>query len=157
MSHPLRVVVAFVTVLLVAGGAVVVAAAAFGHTSRNSATAQDLGAARIGPGPATAQLSARGYRLKLRLSPNRATAAKGRISVELLRHGQPVSGARIRLTCTMLDMHMPGLFASLRQSAPGRYEQDSPRLMFGRWGLRLLVVPPTDEAFSVSLVDRIGV
>jgi hypothetical protein len=57
----------------------------------------------------------------------------------------------------MLDMDMARLFASLRQTAPGRYEQDSPRLMFGRWGLRLLVVPPKDKSFSVSLVDRVGI
>jgi YtkA-like protein len=157
VSHPVRVVVAFVTVLLVAGGAVVVAAAAFGLSTPHSRQAQSVSSARIGPGPATVQLSVEGYRLELRLSPNRATAAQGRISVRISKHGKPVSGARIRLICTMLDMGMARVVASIRETGGGRYEATSPRLMFGSWGLRLLVRPPKDRAFSLGVTDRVGV
>jgi hypothetical protein len=97
-----------------------------------------------------------GYRVELRLSPNKSLA-RGRLSVKLTRQGQPLSGARVRVAFTMLEMPMPGLSAPLAESAPGRYDHAGLRLMFGRWGLRLFVEPQGDTPFSLSLVDRVGI
>ena len=77
--------------------------------------------------------------------------------MKLTRKGQPVSGARVRVAFRMLEMHMPGLSAPLAESAPGRYDDAGPRLMFGRWGLRLFVQPQGETPFSLSLVDRVGI
>ena len=72
-----------------------------------------------------------------------------------LEQGKPVDGARIRLTFTMLDMDMGSVARVLPQTATGRYEHVGPRLMFGRWGLCILVRAPHGKAFSVNFVDRV--
>lgn len=152
MSCPRRLTLALASLVLASGGG---AAAAPGK-SHVRATAGHTTTVTIGPGPVTAALSSHGYRLDLRLRPNRATVA-GTIALALTRHGRPVSGARVRLTFTMLDMNMGGLTGLLRQTAPGRYGHTAPVLgMSGRWGLRLTVLPAHAKPFSVDLVDRMG-
>ncbi len=97
-----------------------------------------------------------GYRLELRLVPNRAWVA-GTVSLALSRNEKPVTGARVRLTFTMLDMEMGGLAGLLPETAPGRYGHAGPILgMGGRWSLRLDVEPPRARAFRVMVIDRMG-
>jgi hypothetical protein len=159
MPHSQRLALAFAVALVVTAGAVAAAAGAFGLNSPASPQSSNRpsAVARVGPGRVATSLHAHGYQLELRLSPNRATANRGRASVKLSKGGQLVSGAQIRLTFTMLDMSMDGRVVSLRHTASGRYDQGAPRLMFGRWGLRVTVVPAHARAFSVYLVDRVGV
>jgi hypothetical protein len=159
MSHSQRLALGFASVLILTAGAIAAAAGAFGSNSPASPpsfTRPNL-VARVGPGRVATSLRAHGYRLELRLSPNRASAVRGRMSVTLSQNGEPVSGARIRLTFTMLDMKMDGLFVFLRQTAPGRYDRVTQRLMFGRWGLRVAVKPKHEKSFSVNLVDHVGI
>ena len=159
MSHPQRLALGFASALIVTAGAIAAAAGAFGSNSPapSQTVIRPSVVGRVGPGRVATALRAHGYRLDLRLSPNRASAARGRMSVTLSQNGQPVSRARIRLTFTMLDMKMVGRRVSLRETAPGRYERVAQRLMFGRWGLRVAVRPTHETPFSVNLVDRVGI
>jgi YtkA-like protein len=159
MSHSQRLALALASVLMVTAGAIAAAAGAFGSNSPASPPSfiPPSVVGRVGPGRVATSLRAHGYRIDLRLSPNRASAARGQMSVKLSQNGQPVSGAQIRLTFTMLDMKMDGLLVTLRQTAPGRYDRVTQRLMFGRWGLRVAVMPTHERTFSVNLVDRVGI
>jgi hypothetical protein len=111
--------------------------------------------ATVGPGPVATQLRIHGYRLELRLMPNRATVAAG-ATVDLSRHGAPVDGAQVRLTYTMLGMGpAAGIVRVLPRIAPGRYGDPGPTLgMGGRWGLRVDVTPRQAAPLRVDLVDR---
>jgi hypothetical protein len=121
--------------------------------------ASDLGArstepaARLGPGPISTVLNANGYRLGLKMAPNRASAA-GRIALELRTRRGPVHGARVKVTLTMLDMNMGNMWSVLSEGATGRYAQSVPPLgMPGHWRLRFDVRPRGKAAFTVSVVD----
>ena len=151
-----RPLLAALITLTFAGASAAAAAVALGSNSPHATAARATGRSQIGPGPATVKVQEEGYRVELRLSPNKA-AARSKLSVKLTRQGQPISGARVRAAFTMLDMHMPGRSAPLVQSAPGRYDHAAPRLMFGRWGLRLHVQPQGAKPFSISFVDRVGI
>lgn len=142
-------------IVLVAG----IVAAVVG-TSGQSKTLEPLTArpgnasVAVGPGPVTTVLSARPFRLELRLTPNRATL-RGTISVRLLKGGRPVNGARVKLTFSMLDMDMGRLSGLLPQTASGTYAHAGPVLgMGGHWGLRFDVAPPGAAPFSITVVDR---
>lgn len=113
-------------------------------------------AVSVGPGPLATVLRARPYQLQLRLTPNRA-AVPGTISVELLKGGRPVNGARVRLTLSMLDMDMGHPTGILPQTAPGHYSHAWPALgMSGRYRLRFDIALPGATPSSLSVVDRIG-
>jgi hypothetical protein len=159
MSHSQRLALASASVAIVTAAAVAAAAGAFGFNRAASPppSVRESVVARVGPGPVATSLRAHGYQLELRLSPNRATAARARMSVHLSKDRQPVSAAHIRMTLTMLDMNMDGLSASLHQTAPGRYDRVAPRLMFGRWGFRIVVQPAHERSFSLDLIDHVGV
>jgi YtkA-like len=147
MNETRRLVVG-VAALALAGGLASAAASGAGATAHRVTTET------VGPGPVTTTVRAHGYRIELALRPNRATVA-GRISLALSRNGKPVSGARVRLTFTMLDMG--GLTGLLPQTAAGRYGNAGPILgMSGRWGLRFDITPRHVARFSVNIVDRIG-
>lgn len=157
ISHRARLQVTGL-IVLVAGGVV----AAVISTPGQSEPLRPLKAKRgntsvvVGPGPVTTVLSSRPYQLELRLTPNRA-ALPGTVSVKLLKGGRPVTGARVKLTFSMLDMGMGQLSGLLPQTAPGRYAHAGPVLgMGGRWGLRFDVAPPGATPFSLTVVDQMG-
>ncbi|MFL6021286.1 MAG: copper resistance protein CopC [Gaiellaceae bacterium] len=110
--------------------------------------------ARVGPGPVTEVVNENGYRLDLRVSPNRA-AVPNSFSVRITRNGVPVRGAEVVSGFTMLDMEMGTQSYALTETAPGVYSRSSPALvMVGHWGLSFDVRPPGRPPFSVLLLDR---
>jgi hypothetical protein len=124
----------------------------------------DEPAAAAGPAPAAATapavrlVRAGEYRLTLLVTPNRAPSAV-LVRVAITRLGKPVEAARVRLTVTMLDMHMTGPTQTLRQASPGRWDSGAAGLAFGmtgRWGLRLEVSPRHAKQFAVAVVDRVS-
>jgi hypothetical protein len=95
-----------------------------------------------------------GYRLELRMTPNRA-AVPNDFAVRITHDGTAVRGARVRATFTMLDMEMPDQSYSLAESSPGLYRRtSSPLVMVGRWGLSFEIAPPGVAPFTVLLLDR---
>jgi hypothetical protein len=146
-----RTAATVVTAVLLLGGT----AAAAGRVTAGLSQAGSVSVATFGPGPVATPLSANGYRLELRLTPNRATVAAGAV-VALTRRQTPVNGARVRLTYTMPGMGAAGIVRVLRQSAPGRYADAGPILgMVGRWNLRIDAAPRRGAPFHVDLVDSI--
>jgi YtkA-like len=149
-----RVAVGAAVLVLVSGGAVA-AAGRFGHNAtgalRTSGELKRTGST-VGSRPFASRVVTHGYRLELRVAPNRASVAAAATLV-LTKRGKPVSGARVRLTYSM-----PGMAAVIRrlpQRGSGRYADAGPVLgMSGRWGLRVEVAPPRAAPFSVRLVDR---
>lgn len=140
MHSSLRIVVALAVVALGAAGAVAAAAALRTHAS---------------PAGAGADLTGRGYHVRVSVTPNRSTALND-VAVVLTRNGHVVTGARVELTTTMLDMRMPGVTRELRFGA-GRYAYGSTVLgMAGRWRLRVRVEPPNGAPFSLGVVDRVA-
>jgi copper transport protein len=110
--------------------------------------------ARVGPGRVVEVVNKNGYRLELRVTPNRA-AVPNLVSVRIARNGRPVSGAEVVTQFTMLDMEMGSQSYVLKETAPGVYARSAPALvMVGHWGLNFEVTPPGGAPFSVLLVDR---
>lgn len=108
----------------------------------------------VGHGPVGVALPAGHYRIGFHLTPNLASQT-GRVSVSLREGGRPVKGARVRMTVTMLDMHMGGFTVQLPERTAGTYTRMFPVVgMSGRWGFRLDVRPAHGRAFSVALADR---
>ena len=151
----LRLVAGGVAALFLLGAAVAAAAAVLSQAPSGRTLVFTAHPAKRG-GVAMMRLRSHGYRLELRLSPNRSTAAN-RAAVVLSRGGTPVAGARIRVTFTMLDMAMPGRRFVLHVAAAGRYAGATPPLgMNGRWGVRVDVTPRSGHSFSVGVVDRLS-
>jgi copper transport protein len=95
-----------------------------------------------------------GYRIALRIDPNRA-AVPNRFSVGVTRDGRAVRGAEVTATFTMLDMEMGQLSYRLDEVAPGRYERSAPALvMVGHWGLGLSIEPSVGAPLELVVVDR---
>jgi copper transport protein len=116
----------------------------------------DLGqvSAHTGPGPVTTAVERNGYRVELRVSPNRA-AVPNDFAVQLTRDGTPVRGADVVATFTMLDMEMPAQSYRLSESKPGLYGHSAPALvMVGRWGLSFDIRPRGAQPFTVLFLDR---
>ena len=59
--------------------------------------------ARVGPGPVTEVVNKNGYRIEMRVTPNRA-AAPNAFSIQLTKHGKPVRHASVIAGFAMLDM-----------------------------------------------------
>lgn len=111
---------------------------------------------RVGPGPVSATVPVLGYRLEVRLTPNRASQPDA-VSVRLQRGRRPVNGAHVRLTFSMLDMDMGQLTGRLPQTGPGHYARTVPVLgMDGRWALRLDIAPTNAAPFTATILDRMG-
>jgi copper transport protein len=141
-------------VLLVAGA--VCAAAVLSSLPPPPKALAGLGSASatVGPGPVTSVVDEHGYRLELRVSPNRV-AVPNDFAVRITRRGTAVRGARVTATLTMLDMEMPEQSYALAESSPGLYRRASPALvMVGHWGLSFEIAPPGVAPFTVLLVDR---
>lgn len=112
--------------------------------------------AHTGPGPVTTVVNRDGYRLELRVTPNRA-ATQNEFSVRVERGAAPVRGADVVATFTMLDMEMPAQSYRLAETQPGLYERAAPALvMVGHWGLSFQIEPRGAKPFAVLLLDRAG-
>jgi copper transport protein len=146
---------------LVGAEAVVVAGAVFAAAVLTSLAppakaVADLGkpAARVGPGAVAKTVEKAGYRLALRVDPNRA-AVPNRFEVTITRDGKPVTGATVTAGFAMLDMEMGTQAYKLEETAPGVYGHEAPALvMVGHWGLTFDVEPPGGAPFTVTIVDK---
>ena len=98
--------------------------------------------ARVGPGPVKEVVNKNGYRIELRVAPNRA-AAPNTFSIRLTKDGEPVRRASVIAGFAMLDMEMGTQTYVLPERAPGLYERAAPALvMVGHWGLSFEITPP---------------
>jgi copper transport protein len=141
-------------VLLVA--AAVVAAAVLSSLPPPAKALAAVGGAtaRVGPGPVQEVLNRNGYRVELRVAPNRA-AAPNTFSIRLTKDGKPVRGAGVIAGFAMLDMEMGTQRQVLPERAPGLYERTAPALvMVGHWGLSFEITPPGVQPFTFTFVDR---
>ena len=113
-------------------------------------------AASIGPGPVARTVNHGKYKLNFQINPNKA-AVPNAFAVRVTRNGQPVSGANVESTFTMLDMDMGQLAYRLDQNRPGVYSRSAPSLvMVGHWALSFTITPPGETPFDVLLLDRAG-
>jgi hypothetical protein len=111
-------------------------------------------AAHTGPGPVSSTVERNGYRLEIRVTPNKA-AVPDDFAVRITRNGTPVRDATVIATFAMLDMEMPTQAYRLEERSPGLYEHTTEALvMVGRWGLTFAVEPQGAQPFSVVVVDR---
>ena len=137
--------------LLVGGMLVAYAAGAFGSDGRASTGKQAPAAVPVGPGPVVAAVKVNGYRVAFRWTPNNAFVA-GKISIAVTDRGNPVTGAHVRVTFTMVDMN--GLTGLLPAIAPGTYGHFGPILdMPGHWGIRFTITPPRAIPFTATVTD----
>ena len=110
--------------------------------------------ARVGPGPVTEVVNKNGYRIEIRVAPNRA-AAPNTFSIGVTKGGQPVRRASVIAGFAMLDMEMGRQSEVLPEHAPGIYERSAPALvMVGHWALSFEITPPGQQPFTITLVDR---
>jgi copper transport protein len=110
--------------------------------------------ARVGPGPVAESVDRNGYRVVVRVSPNRA-AVPNSFQLQITRNGQPVRGAEVVSGFTMLDMEMGTQSYAMKETAPGVYVRSVPALvMVGHWALSFEITPPGKPQFTVLLVDR---
>jgi copper transport protein len=111
-------------------------------------------AARVGPGAVRRVLTAHGYRLELRVDPNRA-ALPNTFELRLSRAGRPVRGADVVARFDMLDMDMSPQAYTLPERGAGRYARSAPALvMVGHWAVTFDVRPRAGAPFQVIVVDR---
>jgi copper transport protein len=151
----LRRVVAGESVLV--AGAVLAAAVLSSLAPPSRALASVGGAnARVGPGPVSEVVTQNGYRLAVRVAPNKA-AVPNSFQVAITRGGKPVRNADVTLDFAMLDMEMGQQAYHLTETSPGTYGRAAPALvMVGHWGLSFQVAPPGQRPFTVLLIDKAG-
>jgi copper transport protein len=151
----LRRVVAGESVLV--AGAVLAAAVLSSLAPPSKALASVGGAkAKVGPGPVSEVVTQNGYRLAVRVAPNKA-AVPNSFQVAISRGGKPVRNADVTLDFAMLDMEMGQQAYHLTETSPGTYGRAAPALvMVGHWGLSFQVAPPGQRPFTVLLVDKAG-
>ena len=110
--------------------------------------------ARVGPGPVTEAVNENGYRLEIRVAPNRA-AAPNTFAIRITKDGVPVRHATVIVGFAMLDMEMGTQTHLLPEKGPGLYQLSTPALvMVGHWGLSFEVTPPGKQPFTAVFVDR---
>jgi copper transport protein len=142
--------------LLVAGA--VLAAALLSSLAPPSKALASVGGAnaRVGPGPVSEVVTQNGYRLAVRVAPNKA-AVPNSFQVAITRGGKPVRNADVTLDFAMLDMEMGQQAYHLTETSPGTYGRAAPALvMVGHWGLSFQVAPPGQRPFTVLLIDKAG-
>jgi copper transport protein len=140
--------------LLVAGA--VLAAAVLSSLPPPSKALASIGGAKahVGPGVVDKVVSENGYRLAIRVSPNRA-AVQNSFQVAISRGGRPVRNADVTVDFAMLDMEMGQQAYHLSETAPGTYGHAAPALvMVGHWGLSFQIAPPGQKPFTVLFVDK---
>jgi copper transport protein len=141
-------------VLLVVAAVVVAAVLSSLPPPANALATVGNASARVGPGPVAEVVNKSGYRVELRVTPNRA-AVPNDFSLRITRGGKLVTGAEVVIGATMLDMEMGSQSYALTETSPGVYSHSAPALvMVGHWGLSFEVRPPGKAPFSVLLVDR---
>ena len=136
--------------------AVVVAAAVLSSLPPPPRALASLGApaATVGPGPVSRVVEHAGYRVEVRVTPNKV-AVPDTFTVRVTRGGAPVRGASVIATFAMLDMEMPMQAYRLAETSPGVYERSSEALvMVGRWGVTFEIQPSGALAFDVVVVDH---
>jgi copper transport protein len=117
------------------------------------ARVQDI-SARVGPGPVSEAVTKGPYRVRVRVTPNRA-AVNNAFELALTRNGRPVRGAEVITKFDMLDMEMGEQSYQLRERRPGVFQHSAPALvMVGHWALLFEVTPPGGKPFVVTLVDK---
>ncbi|HEY8792660.1 MAG TPA: copper resistance protein CopC [Gaiellaceae bacterium] len=110
--------------------------------------------ARVGPGPVTEAVNENGYRLEVRVAPNRA-AAPNTFAIRITKDGVPVRHATVIAGFAMLDMEMGTQTHLLPEKGHGLYELSTPALvMVGHWGLSFEITPPGKQPFTAVFVDR---
>lgn len=140
--------------LLVAGA--VLGAAVLSSLPPPSKALASVGGAKahVGPGTVNKVINQNGYKLAIRVSPNRA-AVPNSFQVGISRGGKPVRHADVTVDFAMLDMEMGQQAYHLSETAPGTYGHAAPALvMVGHWGLSFQVAPPGQKPFTVLLVDK---
>ena len=111
-------------------------------------------AATVGPGPVSKIVEHGGYRVEVRVTPNKV-AVPDEFAVRITRNGTPVRGATVVATFAMLDMEMPTQAYRLAETSPGLYERSSEALvMVGRWGVTFQIQPSGGLAFDVVVLDH---
>jgi copper transport protein len=146
---------------LVAGETLLVAAAVFAAAVLSSLAPPSKAlasvgsaSAHVGPGAVSSVVTKNGYTLAVGVAPNKA-AVPNSFDVHITKGGQPVRGADVVLTFTMLDMEMGNQAYKLTETAPGTYTHVAPALvMVGHWGLSFSVTPRGGQPFDALLVDR---
>jgi copper transport protein len=140
---------------LLVSGAVLAAAVLSSLPPPSKALASVGGAkAHVGPGAVNEVVNQNGYRIAVRVSPNRA-AVPNSFQVAISRGGKPVRNADVTLDFVMLDMEMGQQAYHLSETSPGTYGHAAPALvMVGHWGLSFQVAPPGQKPFTVLLVDK---
>lgn len=136
--------------------AAVVAAAVLSSLPPPPRALASLGApaATVGPGPVSRVVEHAGYRVEVRVTPNKV-AVPDTFTVRVTRGGAPVRGASVIATFAMLDMEMPTQAYRLAETSPGVYERSSEALvMVGRWGVTFEIQPSGALAFDVVVVDH---
>ena len=141
--------------VVIVAGAILVAAVLPSLAPPSKALAAVGGAsAHVGPGPVTESVVKNGYKLDIRVSPNRA-AVPNSFSVHVTRNNRPVRGADVVMRFTMLDMEMGQQEYRLTETSPGTYTHAAPALvMVGHWGLGLDVAPPGHTPVDILVVDK---
>lgn len=140
---------------LLVSGAILAAAVLSSLPPPSKALASIGGAkAHVGPGVVDKVVSENGYRLAIRVSPNRA-AVPNSFQVAISRGGKAVRNADVTVDFAMLDMEMGQQAYHLSETAPGTYGHAAPALvMVGHWGLSFQIAPPGQKPFTVLLVDK---
>jgi copper transport protein len=140
--------------LLVAGA--VLGAAVLSSLPPPSKALAAVGSAKahVGPGAVNEVVTENGYRLAVRVSPNKA-AVPNSFGVAISRGGKPVRKADVTVDFVMLDMEMGQQAYHLSETAPGTYGHAAPALvMVGHWGLSFQIAPPGQKPFTIFLVDK---
>jgi hypothetical protein len=122
------------------------------------ATAVKVASAQIavGPGRVVKVIRRRGYRVVLRLAPNRI-GASNRASVTLTRNGRAVRGATVTARVKMLDMEMGQRAFALHETGRGVYAgSTSALLMPGRWGISFRIKPQAGQKVELQVVDTVA-
>ena len=139
-------------VLLVLAGTLLasVVAAAVAHPSDPLA----LGAStQVGPGLVSQTVEQDGYRIELRVDPNRA-GVSNRFELVITKDGAPVTDAEVQASFSMLEMEMGQQDYEFPETAPGVYGRAAPALVMVGHGLAFEIDPEAGNPFTVRFVDE---
>jgi hypothetical protein len=79
---------------------------------------------------------------------------EGQATATITRKGEPVRGAAVRATFTMLEMAMPPTHSLLHETAPGVYSGRGPtHAMPGHWRVAVRIVPRRGRPETTRLVS----
>jgi copper transport protein len=141
--------------VILASSAVLAAAILSSLAPPSSALAQlDSALATVGPSRVASTVTQNGYTFRVLVNPNKV-AQENSFALQITRHGQPVTGADVKLTFEMLDMQMQNQEYQMKEIRPGVYSHSAPALvMTGRWGLSFNITPRGGSPFTAFIVDH---